>query len=198
MENENIAADEAAIGDLITEQISSWDAGDPNAYADAYTPDGDCVSFLGGHYRGRAAIAASAEVPRPGSRLKKLMRGAHLEFRISNIRFLTPDVALIHATGGLTRQGRSPSRRSRRINTSVAVLTADGVADNKSSAPANCAMPASCPCYRNASSGWMCIRFIRSSCPSRGSSARPTTPPARSSSGTQRVAEHCLIRVRAV
>lgn len=34
------AADEAAIRDLIALQISSWDAGDPNAYAQTYAPTG--------------------------------------------------------------------------------------------------------------------------------------------------------------
>jgi uncharacterized protein (TIGR02246 family) len=125
-ETHETAADETAIRDLIALQIRSWDAGDPNAYAHAYTPDGDCVNFLGTHYRGRDAIAASVEVPRAGSLLKKLMRGAHLELRINHVRFLTRDVAVIHASGGLTKKGRPPSRRNRRTNTSVAVRTPDG------------------------------------------------------------------------
>ncbi len=58
----------------IAHQITSWNAGDPDAYAHTYTPDGDCVNFLGTHHRGRDAIAASGEVPRPGSLLKKLTR----------------------------------------------------------------------------------------------------------------------------
>lgn len=125
-EMHEIAADEAAIRDLIALQISSWDAGNPNAYAQTYAADGDCVNFLGTHYRGRDAIGASVEVPRAGSFLKKLMRGAHLELGISQIRFLTRDVAVIHASGGLTTKGRPPSRRNRRTNTSVAVRTPDG------------------------------------------------------------------------
>jgi uncharacterized protein (TIGR02246 family) len=120
------AADEAAIRRLIARQISSWDAGDPDAYARAYTPDGDCVSFLGAHYRGREAIAASCEVPPASTLFKKMLRGARLEFQITHIRFLTPDVAVIHAHGGLTKRGRSPSRRNNRTNTSVAVRTSDG------------------------------------------------------------------------
>jgi uncharacterized protein (TIGR02246 family) len=43
-ETHETAADETAIRDLIALQIRSWDAGDPNAYAHAYTPDGDCVN----------------------------------------------------------------------------------------------------------------------------------------------------------
>jgi uncharacterized protein (TIGR02246 family) len=48
---------------LLDRQIKAWGAGDPDAYASVYTPEGDCVSFLGSHYKGREAIAASYEVP---------------------------------------------------------------------------------------------------------------------------------------
>ena len=48
---------------MLDRQIKAWGAGDPDAYASVYTPEGDCVSFLGSHYKGREAIAASYEVP---------------------------------------------------------------------------------------------------------------------------------------
>jgi uncharacterized protein (TIGR02246 family) len=118
-------ADEEAIHALLDRQITAWDAGDPDAYAGVYTLDGDCVSFLGAHYSGRAAIIDSCEVPRRSSLFRKLARGAHLDFRVTKIRFLTADVALVHAVGGVTA-GSGPSRRSMRTNTSVAVRTDDG------------------------------------------------------------------------
>lgn len=118
-------ADEAAIRGLLEHQLRSWDAGDPVAYASAYDRGGDCVSFLGGHYHGREAIAASYEVPRAGSLFKRLLRGTHLNLEITHLRFLTPDVAVIHATCGATK-GAGPSRRNLRTNTSVAVRTGDG------------------------------------------------------------------------
>lgn len=120
------AADEAAIRDLIARQINSWNAGDPVAYAHAYAPDGDCVSFLGGHHRGRDAIAVSGEVPRAGTLFKKFLRGAQLDVEVTHLRFLTPDVAVIHADGGLAKPGRRPGRRNRRTNTSVAIRTTYG------------------------------------------------------------------------
>lgn len=122
----NAAADEAAIRDLIARQLDSWNVGDPISYARTYASDADCVNFLGAHYRGRDTIAASGEVPRPGSLLKKLTRGARLEVHVDQIRFLTRDGALIHASGGLARRGRPLGRRNRRTNTSVAVRTTDG------------------------------------------------------------------------
>lgn len=119
------AADEAAIRALITRQIDSWNAADPDGYANAYTADGDCVSFLGAHYRGRDAIALCYEVPRATSLFRKLTRGARLHFQITQLRFLTSDIAVVHATGGIA-QGSRPSRRALRTNTSIAVRTDEG------------------------------------------------------------------------
>lgn len=124
--HDTAAADEAAIRDLIARQINSWNAGDPAAYAHTYTPDGDCVSFLGGHHRGRDEIAVSGEAPSAGTLFAKLLRGAQLEVEITDLRFLTADVAVIHAYGGLAKPGRRSRRRTRRINTSVAVRTEHG------------------------------------------------------------------------
>jgi uncharacterized protein (TIGR02246 family) len=119
------SADEIAIRALIDRQIDSWNAADPGAYARAYTVDGDCVSFLGTHYRGREAIAASYEVPRATSVFRKLLRGTRLRFQITQLRFLTPDVAIVHATGGVARGSRA-NRRNLRTNTSIAVRTDEG------------------------------------------------------------------------
>jgi uncharacterized protein (TIGR02246 family) len=125
-DHDKAAADEAAIRDLIARQVNSWNAADPAAYAHTYTPEGDCVTFLGGHHHGRLAIAASGEAPSAGTLFVKLLRGAQLDVEITDLRFLTPDVAVIHAHGGLAKPGRRPSRRTRRINTSVAVRTEHG------------------------------------------------------------------------
>jgi uncharacterized protein (TIGR02246 family) len=119
------SADEIAIRALIDRQINSWNAADPVAYARAFTLDGDCVSFLGTHYRGREAIAASYEVPHATSIFRKLLRGARLSFQITQLRFLTPDVAIIHATGGVTN-GSRPGRGNLRTNISIAVHTDEG------------------------------------------------------------------------
>lgn len=118
-------ADEAAIRTLIARQITSWNNADPDGYANAYTVDGDCVTFLGAHHRGRDAIASCYEVPRATSLFRKLTRGARLHFEITQLRFVTPDVAVVHATGGVAHRSR-PSRRALRTNTSIAVRTDQG------------------------------------------------------------------------
>jgi uncharacterized protein (TIGR02246 family) len=90
-------SDEHAIRELLDRQAMGWAAGDADAYASVFTPDADYVTFLGSHYKGRAAIAASY-----APLFKKFLKGSRLGFEITQLRFLTPDVALIHAKGGRT------------------------------------------------------------------------------------------------
>ena len=71
-------ADEEAIHALLHRQITAWDAGDPDAYAAVYTPDGDCVSFLGSHHCGREAIqgrVVGACARTPASRYEPMTDG---------------------------------------------------------------------------------------------------------------------------
>lgn len=107
-------ADEDAIRGLIDQQVKGWAAGDPDAYASVFTADADYVTFLGSHHRGREAIAASY-VPL----FRKLLKDTRLQIDVAQIRFLTPDVALIHANATVARRRRN--RRNARVNTSVAV-----------------------------------------------------------------------------
>ncbi|MEB3035258.1 SgcJ/EcaC family oxidoreductase [[Mycobacterium] nativiensis] len=112
--------DEAAIRELFTQQVAGWNAGDPAAYASVFTSDADYVTFLGDRYRGREAIAA-AYIPL----FAKLLRGTRLELAASTLRFVTPDVALIHSRAVVTKSARRRSRGGR-INASVAVRTGAG------------------------------------------------------------------------
>ena len=54
-------SDEEAIRELLDRQVMGWDAGDAEAYASVFTPDADCVTFLGRNYRGRDAIAVRTD-----------------------------------------------------------------------------------------------------------------------------------------
>ncbi|MEY8013774.1 SgcJ/EcaC family oxidoreductase [Mycobacterium servetii] len=114
-------ADEDAIRELLDRQIMGWDTGDPHAYASVFTPDADYVTFLGSHYKGREAIATSY-----APLFKKLLRGSRLNTEITQLRFLTPDVALIQANAAVTKGARRRNRRYTRVNTSIAVRTDDG------------------------------------------------------------------------
>jgi len=113
--------DEHAIRELLDRQIKGWNAGDPEAYANVFTPDADYVTFLGGHYTGREAIATSY-----APLFRKLLKGSRLATDVIQLRFLTPDVALVRANAAVNKGARRPSSGSSRVNTSIAVRTADG------------------------------------------------------------------------
>jgi uncharacterized protein (TIGR02246 family) len=110
--------DEEAIRELLDRQVTGWDAGDAAAYASVFTPDAGYVTFLGSHYRGRDVIAASY-VPL----FTTLLKGSRLHTEITQLRFLTPDVALIHAKAAVVKSGRRRTRRNARVNTTIAVRT---------------------------------------------------------------------------
>jgi uncharacterized protein (TIGR02246 family) len=95
--------------------------GDPKAYAGVFTADADYVTFLGSHYKGRKAIAASY-----APLFKKLLKGSRLDAEITQLRFLTSDVALIQATAAVTRKSGRRGRPHTRVNTSIAVRTEVG------------------------------------------------------------------------
>jgi uncharacterized protein (TIGR02246 family) len=108
-------ADVDAIRSLVDRQADGWDAGDPEAYASVFTADADYVTFLGSRHKGRQAIAA-AYAPL----FARLLKGSHLDIEIAQLRFLTPDVALVQAAAAVCKGSR---RRNTRINTSVAIRT---------------------------------------------------------------------------
>jgi uncharacterized protein (TIGR02246 family) len=111
--------DEDAIRELIDRQVMGWAAGNAEEYANVFTTDADYVTFLGSHHKGRGAIAASY-----APLFKRLLKGSRLEFDIAQLRFLTPDVALVHAKGAVVKgRGRRRPRRNVRVNTTIAVRT---------------------------------------------------------------------------
>jgi uncharacterized protein (TIGR02246 family) len=111
------AADEAAIRALFQNLLDSWGRGDGAAYGDQFTEDADYVAFDGSHTRGRRQIAASHQ-----QLFDTWLKGTRLTGEITGIRFLSPEVALVHATGGTLMPGRSEAKPVRpSIQTLVAV-----------------------------------------------------------------------------
>jgi uncharacterized protein (TIGR02246 family) len=118
MADDEHRADKDAIRELIDRQIRCWAAGDAQGYASVFASDADYITFLGSHYKGRAAIAASY-----GPLFNKVLKGSRLDLQITQLRFLTPDVAIIHAKGAVLKRKRRRGRRSIRVNTTIAVRT---------------------------------------------------------------------------
>jgi uncharacterized protein (TIGR02246 family) len=113
----NYSADEAAIRDLIWTLLDDWGRGDGYAYGSRFTEDADYIAFEGTHTKGRQEIASSHQ-----ELFDKWVKGTKLVGRIESIRFLSAEVALVHATGSTIFPGEDKPRPSRdSIQTLVAV-----------------------------------------------------------------------------
>jgi len=113
----NRAADEAAVRDLYRELMDGWNWGSGESFAAVFTEDGDLVAFDGTHFKGREEIA-----PFHQELFDKWLKGTRLVGRVKDVRFLSPDVALMHAVGSTVMRGKTaPSPERDSIQTLVAV-----------------------------------------------------------------------------
>ncbi|QBS42494.1 SgcJ/EcaC family oxidoreductase [Nocardia sp. CS682] len=110
--------DEAAIRDLFERQAQAWNAGDAAAFAALFTEDADYVTWFGTHTRGRRQIYET-HLPLLG----KYLKNTRLDGEITGLRFLTPDVALVHAEGAVLKGKRRRNRRNTKVQTTVVVRT---------------------------------------------------------------------------
>ena len=111
------AEDEATVAALPHQMAEAWGRGDADAYAATFTPDADYVVFDGSHARGRTEIA---DIHRP--LFARFLKGSRLIIGSVETRFLGPDVALIHSTGGVQKKGKtSVSKHQQSVQTMVVV-----------------------------------------------------------------------------
>lgn len=109
------SSDEAEVRALLQRLNEAW--GDADVYAALFTEDADYVIFDGSQVTGRAAIAESHRPLFEG-----FMRGSRLASQITDLRFLTPDVALVHSKGAvIQKRQKQASRRAISVQTTVVV-----------------------------------------------------------------------------
>ncbi len=110
-------ADKTAIHTLHEQLVESWNRGDGETYGSTFTEDADYVDFNGQHLKGRRAIASHHQ-----QLFDTFLQGTHLEYRLTQIRFLRPEIAVLHAEGGIVMPWQSTVSRWRRsIHTLIAV-----------------------------------------------------------------------------
>jgi uncharacterized protein (TIGR02246 family) len=110
------STDEAAVRAVYQQFMDGWNQGSGAALAAVFTEDGDLVGFDGTHFKGRQEIA-----PFHQQLFDKWLKGSRLVGQVKDVRFLSPDVALMHAVGGTVMRGKTepvPERDS--IQTLVA------------------------------------------------------------------------------
>ncbi|MHB9133560.1 MAG: SgcJ/EcaC family oxidoreductase [Armatimonadota bacterium] len=116
------SADEVAVCALYTQLMDAWNAGSGDAMAALYTADGDLIGFDGTHFIGREEIATFHQ-----RLFDTVMQGSRLVGDVRDVRFLCPEVAVLHATGQTIMPGQTaPTQERDSIQTIVAVKE-DGV-----------------------------------------------------------------------
>lgn len=101
--------DNAAIHSLLERIVDGWNRGDAEAMAAVFDEDADYIVFNGIVLKGREQIAKVHQqlfdTVLKGTRLGGASQG---EGGPGNtVRFLTPDVALVHSRGGVQKPGQS-------------------------------------------------------------------------------------------
>jgi uncharacterized protein (TIGR02246 family) len=107
--------DEAAIRSLFDSTLTAWNNADAEAYGAAFTEDADYVIFVGTHYRGRRIITDMHSVL-----WRKFLKGSRLLGHITDVRFVTPDVAVVTSVGRVLKS-RFSRRKPDKAQTFVAV-----------------------------------------------------------------------------
>ena len=87
--------DEAAIGELYQQMVDGWNRGSGEVFAAPYAQDGVVVGYDGTYLNGRREIASLHQ-----QIFDRFVKGSRLVWKIRSVRFLTADVALLHAISG--------------------------------------------------------------------------------------------------
>lgn len=113
---------DAQLHALFARMCQAWTSGDARAYGDCFTSDVDYVGYDGVHVRGRDPMAALHD-----RLFRGVLLGSALVGEVAALRYLRPDVAVVHGTGSVLTPWRSrlPTRR-RSYQTMVAVREPDG------------------------------------------------------------------------
>jgi uncharacterized protein (TIGR02246 family) len=114
---QTVTIDEQALHSLYQQLIEAWNNGDGQAYGAVFTADASYVDVTGTNTQGRQAISASHQ-----HLFQTFLKGSQLVATITSIRFLRPDVALLHVQGNTLLPGQvelAPDRAT--LETAIAV-----------------------------------------------------------------------------
>jgi len=113
-------ADAGALRALYIAMMDGWNCGSAEAFAAPFDDDLEFIAFDGTRFRGREELVRSH-----APLFRTHLRGTRLVGDVTGIRFIGPDIAVVHARGGTIMRGRSaPSPERDSIQTLVAVRRA--------------------------------------------------------------------------
>lgn len=115
------AADEAAIRALRQQMVDGWNQGSGAGFAAPFAEDGEQIVFEGTHFKNKQEIASFHQ-----QLFDKFMKGSRLVGEVKFIRFLTPDVAVMHSVGGTVMPGATETSAGRDSMQMYVVTKRDG------------------------------------------------------------------------
>ncbi len=111
--------DEAAIRRVVKQVEDGWNAHDGKAFAASFASDADYVVVNGERVTGRLAIEKGH-----AAIFTTIYRNSHNAGTVKSIRFLRPDVAVVHVEWNLEFSAGGETKKGHAINTMV--MTKDG------------------------------------------------------------------------
>ena len=114
----NSSADEAAIRQVVRQVQDGWNAHDGKAYAAQFAPDADFVNVRGERVEGREAIEKGHTAI-----FSTIYRDSRNVATVKSVRFLRPDVAVVHVEWNLEFRAGGEMRKGHAINTMVMTKT---------------------------------------------------------------------------
>ncbi len=102
---DNISATNAnvqALSALFQQMLDGWNEGNGEAYAAPFTENADYVVVDGKHLKGREAIAFGHQYI-----FQTVFKGSRAQGQVTDLRFLSADIALMHAEGVLHIPGHA-------------------------------------------------------------------------------------------
>lgn len=99
---QDTSADEKAVRALLDQMVSGWAEGSGEKFAAPFAEHADYVVVNGMHLKGREAIARGHQ-----QIFDTFYKGTKVAGRIESVRFLRPDVALMHVAAMLPAPGEA-------------------------------------------------------------------------------------------
>jgi uncharacterized protein (TIGR02246 family) len=106
-------ADDAAIRAIPGQMVDAWNRGSGEGFAASFADDANFIAFEGTHLEGRRQIVEFHQ-----RIFETMVKGSRLEGEAKFVRFLGPDLAVMHAVARVALPGRadvSPSRDSMQL-----------------------------------------------------------------------------------
>lgn len=114
--------DEYAVRAILVQMTDTWNTGNGAGFAAQFADDADFVAFEGTHLRGRQEIAAFHK-----HAFETVVKGSRLKCQAKFVRFLTPELAVMHSHAEVTLPGQTESSPSRDSMELFVVTKRDGL-----------------------------------------------------------------------